>query len=261
MELLTGRSRALGFCLAASLALCLPSSPRAQAPADLRDTLVLANRILAMEGLVGPYGHVSVRSGGERFWIADHRSPDSVEREHLKEVDVGLDEAMAREQHWYREIFIHSEMYKALPGVGAVVHIHAPYSLALGTLSGSDRVRPTTNPGANLGEFIPIYARTGLIETPDNARALARALQGQNGVLLRGHGAVVVGGTLEQAVLRAIYLELEARYQLMARAAGTPIFYEPAETERFRRTSAVEHAWQYYVEKLERMREARPRSR
>jgi ribulose-5-phosphate 4-epimerase/fuculose-1-phosphate aldolase len=224
----------------------------AQEAADLRQTLVAANRILAMEGLVGPYGHVSARSDAGHFWIADHRSPDTVELSHLKQVSVGLDEETARRERWYREIFIHSEMYKLLPDVGAVVHVHAPYSVALGTMKGEDRVRPTTNPGANLGEFIPIYASTGLVETPANARKVASALQGQNGVLLRGHGAVVVGGTLEQAVLRAIYLELEARSQLLARAAGTPLFYTAEESSRFRRTAAVEHAWHYYLEKLHR---------
>lgn len=238
--------------VAAILGVVCPSLMAQAQAEDPRHTLVLANRILAMEGLVGPYGHVSVRADAGRFWIADHRSPDSVELSHLKAVAVGLDEATARNQHWYREIFIHSEIYSLLPEIGAVVHIHAPHSLALGTLAGNDRVRPTTNPGANLGEFIPVYGETGLAETPANARKVASALQGQNGVLLRGHGAVVVGQTLEQAVLRAIYLELEAQYQLMARAAGTPLFFNADETARFRRTTAVEHAWQYYVEKLER---------
>ena len=219
---------------------------------DLGDRLVTANRILAMEGLVGPYGHVSARADGEGFWVADHRSPDSVERKHLRKVQIGLSEEDARGQHLYREIFIHSEIYRLLPAVGAVVHIHAPHSVALGTLSLPEGLRPTTNPGANLGEFIPIYDVVGLVENSKTAEQVARALQGQNGVLLRGHGAVVVGNSVEQAVLRAIYLELEARSQLMSRAAGGPLFFSPQETARFSRTTAVEHAWQYYADKLGR---------
>lgn len=221
---------------------------------DLSDRLVTANRILAMEGLVGPYGHISARADGESFWVADHRSPDSVERRHMKKVQVGLSEEAARGQHLYREIFIHSEIYRMLPAVGAVVHIHAPHSVALGTLSLPERLRPTTNPGANLGEFIPIYGAVGLIENIKSAEQVARALQGQNGVLLRGHGAVVVGESVEQAVLRAIYLELEARYQLMSRAAGSPTFFSAQESARFSGTTAVEHAWQYYVDKLSRQK-------
>jgi HCOMODA/2-hydroxy-3-carboxy-muconic semialdehyde decarboxylase len=252
VDVLAAARAGVWIAAAAMIAAGLPSRSFGQQADDPRETLVLANRILAMEGLVGPYGHVSARSGADRFWIADHRSPDSVELSHLKAVAVGLDEAAAKSQHWYREIFIHSEIYRLLPEIGAVVHVHAPHSVALGTLAGSDRIRPTTNPGANLGEYVPIYSQTGLVETPDNARKVASALQGQNGVLLRGHGAVIVGETLPQAVLRAIYLELEAQYQLMARAAGTPLFYSPEETARFRRTTAVEHAWEFYVQKLRR---------
>lgn len=251
------RARRTGHVVVVAAVASIVVGLGAQAPAVPLDTLVQANRILAMEGLVGPFGHVSVRAGSDRFWVADHRSPDTVTREDLKEVAVGLSAEEARTRNWYREIFIHSEVYRLLPDVGAVVHIHAPYSLALGTLPVTDRLRPTTNPGANIGAFIPVYTRTGLIETPEAAQAMAKAFEGQNGLLLRGHGAVVIGATLEQAVLRAVYLELEARYQLMARAAGTPLFYTPEETARFSRTTAIEHPWHYYTEKLERLESAR----
>ena len=247
-------TRSLGLaCALITLSGLASTAARQEAKAPL-DTLVMANRILAMEGLVGPYGHVSVREDAGHFWIADHRSPDTVERQHLRQVDIGLDQAKAEAEHWYREIFIHSEMYRMYPNVGAVVHVHPAHSTALGTLSGSDRVVPTTNPGSNLGAFIPIYHQTGLIETPEQAQKVAGTLQGQNGVLLRGHGAVLVGGRLEQAVLRAIYLEVEARTQLMARAAGTPLFYSPEESARFSKTTAIAHAWDYYVQRVQALR-------
>jgi HCOMODA/2-hydroxy-3-carboxy-muconic semialdehyde decarboxylase len=84
---------------------------------------------------------------------------------------------------------------------------------------------------------------------------IARALQGQNGVLLRGHGAVVVGASLEQAVLRAIYLEFEARAQIVSRNAGEPIFYTSTESNIFGgshpNSRATEHAWRYYSDKAQ----------
>ena len=219
---------------------------------DPREKLVLANRILAMEGLVGPFGHVSLRVGDEaRFRIADHRSPDQIVLDHITEVnvDIAVEEAQAR--GLYREVFIHASIYRELPNVKAVVHTHAPNAVALGTLSVPDnKIIPTTNPGANLGNFIPIYPTVGLIGSPEKGLEVARALDGQNGVLLRGHGTVVVGSSLEQAVLRAIYLELEARSQMSARAAGEPIPYQPDESNLFKRTVAIEHAWHYYFDKL-----------
>ncbi len=220
---------------------------------DVRGKLVLANKILAMEGLVGPFGHVSVRLEGEgRFRISDHRSPNEVTVDHIKEVEIEITPEAVEEQGLYREVFIHSSIYRELPEVKAIVHTHAPYAVALGTLQRSDnnKVFPTTNPGANLGNFIPVFQPVGLISTPEKGMALARTLQGQNGVLLRGHGTVVVGTTLEQAVLRAIYLEFEARTQIRSRSAGEPIPYTTSESDLFKRTVAVEHAWHYYLDKF-----------
>ena len=218
---------------------------------DVREKLVVANYILAMEGLVGPYGHVSVRMEGEgKFRISDHRSPNEVTIDHIKEVEVEITREAVEAQGLYSEVFIHSSIYRELPEVKAVVHTHAPYAVALGTLKRSqNRVLPTTTPGANLGNFIPVFQPVGLISTPEKGIEVARTLQGQNGVLLRGHGTVVVGSTLEQAVLRAIYLEFEARTQIRSRSAGEPIPYEYSESDLFKRTLAVEHAWHFYVEK------------
>ena len=219
---------------------------------DIREKLVVANNILAMEGLVGPFGHVSVRmEGEEKFQISDHRSPNEVTVDHIKVVEIEITPEAVEDQDLYREVFIHSSIYGELPEVKAIVHTHAPYAVALGTLQRSNnKVLPTTSPGANLGNFIPVFQPIGLISTPEKGIELARTLQGQNGVLLRGHGTVVVGTTLEQAVLRAIYLEFEARTQIRSRSAGEPIPYTSSESDLFKRTVAVEHAWHYYVDKF-----------
>ncbi|MEE8349267.1 MAG: class II aldolase/adducin family protein [Acidobacteriota bacterium] len=219
---------------------------------DTREQLVLANRILAMEGLVGPYGHVSLRVGdGTRFRIADHRSPDQVVVDHIVEVNLDITPEEAKARNLYREVFIHASIYRELPDVKAVVHTHAPNAVALGTLRVPDnKILPTTNPGANLGNFIPVFPTVGLIGSPEKGLQVAQTLQGQNGLLLRGHGTVVVGNNLEQAVLRTIYLEFEARSQMTARAAGEPIPYQADESDLFKRTVAIEHAWHFYVDKL-----------
>ena len=224
-------------------------------PQPIKETLVLVNRILAMEGVVGPFGHVSARAeDGRTFWVGDHRSPDAVTLERLESVSIEVTVEEARARHLYLEVFIHSAVYRLLPEVGAVVHTHSPYALALGTLPPrQEKVVPITNPGANLGNFIPVFSSVGLIDTPEKGFEVAQALQGQNGVLLRGHGTVVVGERLEQAALRAIYLESEARSQIWSRAAGDPIPYENRESDLFRHTRATKHAWDYYVEKLERL--------
>ena len=181
---------------------------------DVREKLVVANNILAMEGLVGPFGHVSVRMQKEgKFRISDHRSPNEVTVDHIKEVKIDITPEAVEQQDLYREVFFHSSIYRELPEVNAVVHTHAPFAVALGTLQLShNKVLPTTNPGANL----------------------------------------------EQAVLRAIYLEFEARTQIRSHSAGEPIPYTASESDLFKRTVAVEHAWHYYVDRFRQSEKKKP---
>ena len=225
--------------------------PDAEA-SELCDKLILSNRILLTEGLIGPFGHVSVRSEDpDKFLILGHEPAEGMKVNDIVRVDVGITAAQAREQKLYLEIFIHSAMYEEFPDVQAVAHTHSPGAITLGTLAATEhRVLPTTNPGANLGHFIPVFSEVGLIQTMEKGRQIARSLEGQNGVLLRGHGAVVVGASLEQAVLRAIYLEFEARAQVVSRNAGQPVFYQASESDIFKSTKAIDHAWRYYSDKV-----------
>ncbi|MBI2820657.1 MAG: class II aldolase/adducin family protein [Acidobacteria bacterium] len=247
---------AVAFCAALnSRAAAAPGTP-ASVP-DAREQLVLANKILAGEGLIGPFGHVSMRSSdGKKFLIAKHQSANQVTPGDIVEVDLDITPEEAKQRNLYLEVFIHSSIYREHSEIHAVVHTHAPYTVALGTLrSGDNRMLPTTNPGANLGNFMPVFPDIGLVADPEKGLKIARALQGQNGVLLRGHGAVVVGKSLEQAVLRAIYLEFEARAQMTSRSAGEPVSYTAEESDIFKQTQAVEHAWHYYEEKYGRQEE------
>lgn len=255
MVLLRGRSHKRAALLVAIGAVCttlLAQTVKGPGDPALKEKLVLANKILAAEGLVGPFGHVSVRSNSKNgFFIAKHESADRVELADIIEMQTDVTPETVQKNNLYSEIFIHSSMYREYPAVGAVVHTHAPYAVALGTLRiQGNRVSPTTNPGANLGNFIPIFPEVGLVRDPERGLKIARTLAGQNGVLLRGHGTVTVGRTLEQAVLRAIYLELEARTQIWTRSAGGPVFYETDESNLFKDTRSIDHAWHHYEEKV-----------
>lgn len=226
---------------------------RRDAVTPLLDKLILANKILIKEGLIGPFGHVSLRStGGETFFIAKREPVDLARVRDIVEVEIDVTPESAKARNLYLEIFIHSCIYQRSPEIQAVVHTHSPYALALGTMKAPEgRILPTTNPGANLGNFIPVFPEVGLIQSRETGLKIAQALQGQNGVLLRGHGAVIVGRALEQAVLRAIYLEVEARAQVVVRSAGEPIAYSAMESDIFRNTRAVDHAWRHYSEKAQ----------
>jgi ribulose-5-phosphate 4-epimerase/fuculose-1-phosphate aldolase len=193
------------------------------APADpaLIDDLVAANRILSNEGVVDGFGHVSVRHDTAEgvFLLARSMAPGLVTAGDIME--YGSDRRTA-----YVERFIHSEIYQALPQVRAVVHSHSPAVIPFGVTAA--KLRPIYHMSSFLGSDVPVFEirETGgeatdmLIRTPELGAALAQSLGQGSVALMRGHGNVVVGGSLPEVVFRAIYTEANARLQADALRLG-----------------------------------------
>jgi HCOMODA/2-hydroxy-3-carboxy-muconic semialdehyde decarboxylase len=201
-----------------------------QQPADpaLIDDLVAANRILSNEGVVDGFGHVSVRhdSAPGVFLLARSMAPGLVTAGDI--MAFGLDgEAPSGDRRTaYVERYIHSEIYKALPEVRAVVHSHSPAVIPFGVTAA--RLQPVYHMSSFLGDDVPVFeirdtagdATDMLIRTPALGAALARSLGQATVALLRGHGNVVVGRSIPEVVFRAIYTEMNARLQADALRLG-----------------------------------------
>ena len=201
--------------------------------------LVLANHILAREGVVDSQGHVSLRHPRDpnRYLISRARAPELVEQADIMECDLDGAPVDPRGRMPYRERFIHGEIYRVRPDVVSVVHNHSPSVLPF-TVS-SVPLRAMTHSGAFIGTGLPIFEirRAGgmtdmLVSSPALGRALAASLGRSAAVLMRGHGAAVVGQTLRHAVGRSVYLELSARTQQEAMALGGTLEYLSAEEAR-----------------------------
>ena len=145
----------------------------------------------------------------------------------------------ARGRTGFIERFIHGEIYKARPDVKAVVHNHSPSVIPFGVTGVP--LRPLYHMSAFLWEGVPVFdirqAAGGpsdmLVRTPALGRALAGTLGSRTAALMRGHGAVVVGPSLPQAVFRSVYLEMNARLQAQAMALGGPVTYlDPEEAKQ-----------------------------
>jgi HCOMODA/2-hydroxy-3-carboxy-muconic semialdehyde decarboxylase len=202
----------------------------------LVDDLVAANHILAREGVVDGYGHVSVRHDRDpgRYLLSRATAPELVTADDVLEYDLDSRARDARGRPQYTERFIHGELYRARPDVRAVVHHHSPSVIPFG--ASTVPLRAIYHMSGFLGEGVPIYeirAAGGmtdmLVRDAALGRALAETVGAGAGALMRGHGAVVVGDTLAQAVARSIYMELNARLQAQAIALGGPITYLAAE--------------------------------
>jgi len=113
------------------------------------------------------------------------------------------------------EVKIHSCIFKARPEVNSVVHVHPKYSTLLSTLG--RQLRPMVAEGAALVlDDIPVYPRQKIITTDEEGTEVARVL-GQGPVeLLFGHGAVTVGASMQESIMRMVHLEHQAEMNYLA---------------------------------------------
>lgn len=228
-----------------------------QSTEDLLRDLVDANHILFNEGVLDAFGHVSIRhpENTERFLLARNMAPGLVMLDDILTFDLDGNPIDADDRPVYLERFIHGEIYRARPDVMAVVHSHSPSVVPFSVVK-STPLRPMCHMSAFLGAGAPIFeirdtagtATDLLIRDRSLGASLADSLGNDNVVLMRGHGATVVGPTLKQAVYRAIYIELNARLQADALRLG-PIEYltlDEARSARETTEEQVERPWQLW---------------
>jgi HCOMODA/2-hydroxy-3-carboxy-muconic semialdehyde decarboxylase len=234
----------------------------------LLDELVTANRILAREGVVDSFGHVSVRhpERPDRFLLSRARAPECIEVEDLMEFSLDGRPSNPASRRSYAERFIHGAVYEARAGVGAVVHHHSPsvipFSVTAAPLS------PIMHMCAGIGARVPTwdcrpaFGDTNLlVTTMDMARSLATALGDRPVILMRGHGAVVAGVSLREVVFNSVYLQLNADLQLKARVLGDVTFLSDGEIGAVLQTRGsftFERAWEYWCRRAGRRYDARP---
>ena len=210
-------------------------------PADpkLIEDLVAANRILVDQGVVDGYGHVSVRhdKAADRYLMSRSIAPELVTAADIMVFDLDFATVDARGRAVYLERFIHGEIYRVRPDVRAVVHNHSPSVIPFGVTGAP--LRPLYHMSAFLWPGVPVFeirsaggpATDMLVRDAALGQALARALGAGPVALMRGHGAVVVGGGLPEVVFRSVYTEVNARLQAMA-LGGNITYLDPDEAKR-----------------------------
>jgi HCOMODA/2-hydroxy-3-carboxy-muconic semialdehyde decarboxylase len=216
-----------------------PASAGPVAPVLIED-LVAASRILADQGVVDGYGHVSVRHDRDpnRYLMSRSLAPALVTAADIMEWDLESNPIDPRGRTGFIERFIHGEIYKARPDVKAVVHNHSPSVIPFGVTA--TPLRPLYHMSAFLGGGVPVFdirqAAGGptdmLVRDAALGRALAQTLGARPVALMRGHGAVVVGASVQVAVFRSVYTEMNAKLQAQAIALGGPVTYLDPEEAR-----------------------------
>ncbi|HWP23894.1 MAG TPA: class II aldolase/adducin family protein [Candidatus Binatia bacterium] len=211
--------------------------------ASLKKDFVTALRIIEREGLSDAFAHLSARvDGGKKMLFMPRKSPALVKPSELFVVD--FDKVVPQST-------VHQAVYKLRADVNSVLHFHSPAVILLSVVG--QTVRPMHNYSAIFYEGVPVFEGTGQVESPERAGEIARLLGPAKAVILRGHGAVVVGRSIREACILALYLEESARLQVEAMKLGTPNFVAQSEAERIaKRTfkpASTERAWEHFAHK------------
>lgn len=230
--------------------------------AALIDDLVVANHILVNEGVLDGFGHISVRhpQDADRFLIARSMAPGLVTADDILVCDLDGQVHDAQGRKTYVERFIHSEIFRARPQAQAVIHSHSPAMIPFGVTSA--RLRPICHMSGFLGAQVPVFeirhaggeSTDMLIRNQALGRALADSLGQANVALMRGHGNVVVGTSIQQVVFRAIYTESNARLQSQAMQLGEIEFLSAGEAQAASEMNDVhlDRPWQVWKRRAQR---------
>jgi HCOMODA/2-hydroxy-3-carboxy-muconic semialdehyde decarboxylase len=238
-------------------------SPVPDELADFRHQLAVANRVLANEGVLDAFGHVSARHPRDpnRYLLSRSRSPALIEAADILELTLDSQPVRPPTVQLYAERVIHGCIYQARPDVMAICHHHAPAVMPF-CIAGVP-ILPVFHLGAAAGETVPFWNQREefgdtnlLVVQPEEGASLARALGRHGAVLMNNHGATVVGTNLRDLVSRAIFMCQNADYQLKATILGAVTTLTAGEASLAATLNALPNVtnrtWEYWTLRLQK---------
>jgi ribulose-5-phosphate 4-epimerase/fuculose-1-phosphate aldolase len=202
----------------------MPKTGGHVAPERISDVTAAAH-ILAARGVVDGFGHVSMRhpDAPDRYMVSRTLAPALVTPADIVEYDLESEACDPAAPKGFLERFIHGQIYKARPDVCAVVHSHSPSVIPFDLTKAP--MQACFHNAAFLAQGVPVFdiacdhgATDMLVSDNDKGVAFAECLSDKPVALMRAHGSVACGPSLEVAVFRAVYTEVSARMQHWALA-------------------------------------------
>jgi ribulose-5-phosphate 4-epimerase/fuculose-1-phosphate aldolase len=198
---------------------------------ELRVKTASLTRMLNLQGVIGMFGHVSIRvPGTDKCFISPGAS---TEKSTVRPEDVFLynvDGTIIEHPGGLipLEWRIHTQIHRDRRDAMCVCHLHAPAARAL-AIAGKP-LKPMFLHGAFLCTGVPTWDNPRLVVTDDQAGDLSRALGHHCAAQMRGHGSVVVGASAEEAFFACTFLEENAQIQLQAdiNGGGIPLSEDEA---------------------------------
>lgn len=217
----------------------------------LRQLVAEGNRLLYLEGLATSSGHVSAFDrASDTVYVNRFDTPRGQMRpETVVAVTLENEPVDSDAPRPVDEVEIHTALYRHRDDIGAVVHVHPQVATLFG-IAGVDLV-PVHIRGSVLDGPVPVLDRPDKITDRRDGEAMVSAMGDANQLLIRGHGAVIADRDVERAVVRALVIEENARYQLWASVLGDPIRMAPDEAARIRSQNwtdrSIEKRWAFYT--------------
>jgi ribulose-5-phosphate 4-epimerase/fuculose-1-phosphate aldolase len=177
----------------------------------------------------GIAGHITARDPEwpDHFWV----NPFGMPFAHICTRDLILVDAQGRVVEGEAAVntaafAIHSSVHAARPDVVAAAHSHSMFGKAWSSLG--RLLDPLTQDACAFYEDHSLFDDyTGVVLDPEEGKRIAHALGGNKAVILRNHGLLTVGHSVDEAVWWFITMERTCHAQLLAEAAGTPVTIEP----------------------------------
>jgi len=205
------------------------------------------------------WGHVGIRLPDNRgIAVQLFRRAEEGKKDWLVHFDYSL-KKLSGVGTIPREAVIYTEIFKARPDVNAAVHCHASMCVAL---SIADKPVSCVHVQSNrFGRGVPIYPRPIYILDEFEGADLARTLGNANGMMIKGHGIVTVGKTIDDACMNAVYMERTAKIMAMAQLfgfSGVPDEFigqlSSSKEKLLSRGTRLSHSaeWNYYADKIKK---------
>ena len=156
---------------------------------------------------------------------------------------------------------IHGAIYEQRADVNVVIHNHS-YEVIPFASTGTP-LRPVTHTCAPIGSDIPIWdmrdkfgETNHLVVTMEQGRDLASTLGDRSIALMKRHGCVVAGATVEETVMKSIYLQVNAKLQLQTMQIGTPDYLTVSEIEQCTAMQqapiSLDRAWEVWCRRVKK---------
>jgi ribulose-5-phosphate 4-epimerase/fuculose-1-phosphate aldolase len=177
----------------------------------------------------GVAGHITARDPEdiETFWV----NPFAMAFAHISVSDLiqvnAAGEVISGDRPVNRAAFaIHSQVHAARPDVVAAAHSHSVHGKAWSALG--RLLEPITQDVCAFYQDHALFDDyTGVVVDTEEGKRIAHALGGNKAVILRNHGLLTVGTSVEEAVWWFVTMERSCQAQLLASAAGQTVLIDP----------------------------------